>query len=478
LQSDESKPKEEVKSNILPLGSLFNNPIFSNILSPPLQGQDPLSKLESMEQQFKQDIDNIKKLEGENKVPRVEPPQSSFIPTHVNKYTLEKLEKFSKINEILIKSDRKYIYEILKTNIEQDKHLGVLLEIFKDHKKRKVFDSFINVCENIKWNRYYIRELIKMKMGIIDINKALQYEDQNIIQRKNFFNYDDLKKNLVKKLIEKEQRGGELIITQNLYHLKIIIFTQKSIFTSTKILQNLFFPQIYLDLSNVQVEEGPYFINFSDINNFDENLKSKFSIFINVIFMDQIEDMPQYINENFESLNKFSYGLVYMDYRDINLLKKLTLLLDYATRDASYKDILLVNYYKLSFNTLDREDMQNNILLLEEKYQNKLRCLPSDSMFFPLREYSSFFNDLLEFFNNQEIFYIFDREIEIQKFENFKTISVYDYVKKLKFSDMILDYEFSKINFVSNYDHVTEINWIRFFTHVSKANIIFIYEIF
>lgn len=432
--------------------------------------QDVLKKLNLIEAQFKKDMENIEIATSEIKPV---PQKSVLVPAHINKYTSEKLENFSnKIKEMMIKSGQKLFYESLQLNIEHEKHLEVLLLNFKNYKKRKLFVSFINFCEDIKWNRYYIQELIKMKMGIIDINRAFEYKDQNIIQRKNFFNYDDLKKSLVKKLLEKEQRTEEIshISAQNLYHLKICLFTHKSMFASTKILQNLFFPQNYCDFSNVKIDEGENFINFSDINNYDQNLNSYFSIFINVFFIDQIEDMAVFINENFESLNKFSYGLIYMDYRDMNILKKLTLLLDYATRDIPNKDILLINYYKLSFNTLDRDDIKNNISLLKEMYPNCLRCLPSDNMLFPLSEYSSFFNCLLEFFNNQEFFNIFEREIEIQKFENFKTISVYDYVKKLKISDMILKYEYSKMNFVSYYDKVTELNWIRFFTHVSKYN--------
>lgn len=432
--------------------------------------QDVLKKLDLIEAQFKKDMENIEIAKSEIK-PVTQ--KSVHVPAHINKYTSEKLEKFSnKIMERMIKSGQKLFYETLQSNIEHEKHLEVLLLNFRNYKKRKLFVSFINFCEDIKWNRYYIQELIKMKMGIIDINRAFEYKDQNIIQRKNFFNYNDLKKSLVKKLLEKEQRTEEIshISAQNLYHLKICLFTHKSMFASTKILQNLFFPQNYCDFSNVKIDEGENFIKFSDINNYDQNLNSNFSIFINVFFIDQIEDMAVFINENFESLNKFSYGLIYMDYRDMNILKKLTLLLDYATRDIPNKDILLINYYKLSFNTLDRDDIKNNISLLKEMYPNCLRFLPSDNMLFPLSEYSSFFNYLLEFFNNQEIFSIFEREIEIQKFENFKSISVYDYVKKLKISEMILKYEYSKKNFVSYYDKVTELNWIRFFTHVSKFN--------
>jgi len=467
-------PTTDQKSEIT-APSLFNINIkpTENKLLGKLSNEKNLHDLNKIEEQFKNDIKSVTVNQT---------PSSSLFPDKMetnlkedSKNELIKEKNIQRLNS-LNTFDKKFkklsylrFFAFLKKAQTLSHYYDMKVKNFRHIKKMKIFKLIRRYVENVLLNRYYIRELIKMKLDKISINNFLTY-DAVYIDKKKFFNYVDLRNMLIHKFIEENKNLISLEQNKNtINHLKINIYTQKNLLFSTSILQNLFnIDKKEIEENQIEIEEGKCFINISEKNRLELNTGKYFSIFINLVLIDQldIDEIPGFIKENLRGIDKFSLGLIFIDYSNCELMEKLMIILDYANM-KSKKEFHLIKYFKM--NKLTAEEFDNileNIKLFKSNYS--IISTQDDYFFFPKADFTSYYSDLIEYYNNREFFTLFENEIKIQSL-NINVTSVGDYLKKTKLIPLMLK-QYSKrkwfLDSVSGYE-LSDPTWIKFFLDVN-----------
>lgn len=407
--------------------------------------------LDKIEQEF-----NLNKSNEEKKINL---PKSNLIEAEVNakifnlnkeevktiqtKHNLK--ETFSKIEKIFNKVYLMNSFKLLRKLKEKQILNEKKIKFARENHLRRVLIFFFKECIDLKWNRIYINELIKHKMNVK--SNPVRFE---VMEKLAIFNYDDFKKVLIGKINE-----NEITEENNTYFMKLNIFTERKLFLSTKLFYNLFSNIT----SNLSLKEEKGLLTISDCFKINQ---TNFNIFISVYFIDEIDDLSTFITMNIESLNKFSYGLILMDYQNLPLLQNLALLIDYSIHYTTNKQLLILNYNKMNSNIFDYQEIKSSINTLEEKY----KCKTTNYYFLPICKSNIYSNDYFEYYNNSEFFSIFENALNLQKKINFQTVSIYEYYNKLNFSRKIMSILETKKSFVSQYYEISDPKWITFFVCV------------
>lgn len=356
---------------------------------------------------------------------------------------------------------KRHFFNNLITIAKEEKIIQKKLKLLYSYKKERIFRTFKEVCDHIKLNKLYLTEIIKNKLKIFSINDHILM-DNNKIDKRHFFNYDDLKSILIEKLLSNENNFNY----ESFYYFKLNIYTQKHLFHSTYIIQNLFRQED----PNIEIHENNYSLIISDKFkkiNIREDIEITLSIFINIIFIDQIPDISIYIQDNSFSINKFSHGLVYLNYEQIDLLNKLMIILDYSQADK--KDFVFIDYIKPVEDLLNIKTKNENIMLLKQKY---LKSEPAQSQeyysFYSTKDFNNYYRDIVEYYNNLNLYTIFDKKLFFLKFSAFELYGIYDlYSYKLDLKDRINKLIVSNKNyFVIKIPEITHRHWIKFFVNV------------
>jgi hypothetical protein len=381
----------------------------------------------------------------------------SKILYHNDKYKikLKNIFKFNIIENML----KRTFYNKWKSNILISKKHETILKKLRTNRLYRLLYSFKENCDDRKWNKYYIREVIKSKLGVLYYDGFNENQFKRIDKNK-FYSYKDIKNNLCCKLEEEILLSAKTTNTLEkkplFHHLKILIITEKNILLQTKILDHL----LNFTDENIEIEQGEYFINLIDKNNFTLN-SQPISIFFNILLLDKIE-INDYILTNLNSIEKYAYCLVYLDYRNFSSIENLMTILDYQIKYIK-KDILLLNFFEHSFNSLDIEEYNNNINLLEERY----KCQITKNTIFYQENAEVFYSDVLEYYNNSEFFSVFDEYIKIQNFIPYEIVKIDFYISHIKFYHYIFKYLNRKKSFVSDFrDEINYPQWTKFFIHV------------
>jgi hypothetical protein len=468
------KPTTEQKSELTAPG-LFNiniKPIENKPLGT-FSNEKNLHDLNEIEEQFKNDIRSVTVNQK---------PSSSLFPDKIEtnlkedsknesikEKNIQRLNSLNQFEKNFKKLSYLRFFAFLKKAQTLSHYYDMKVKNFRHIKKMKIFKLIKRYVENVLLNRYYIRELIKMKLDKISINNFLSH-DAVYIDKKKFFNYVDLRNMLIHKFIEENKNSISLEQNKNtINHLKINIYTQKNLLYSTSILQNLFnLDKNEIEENQIEIEEGKCFINISEKNRLEPNTQKYFSIFINIVLIDQldIDEIPRFIKENLRSIDKFSLGLIFIDYSNCELIEKIMTILDYANMKIK-KEFHLIKYFKM--NKLTAEDLDNISEIMKQFKSNySIINTQDDYFFFPKADFTSYYSDLVEYYNNREFFTLFENEIKIQKL-NVYVISVEEYLKKTKLIPLLLK-QYSKrklfLNSVSGYE-LSDPTWIKFFLDVN-----------
>lgn len=392
-------------------------------------------------------------------IPSIFPNKLLNVPSiDINKEVSD-IERKKRQDEVYDKIEKKYHALLLKTYARKvfyaakiNKYHEVSLKKIQKLKKLRILLKMKEAVLNRHLNREYIISLIRMKLDNFAINNFTTAEGYKM-NKNSFFSYLDIKNVLISNLMQQKSENR----LNDINHLKTNIYTTRVLFYNTNIYQNMFQG---LDINNIEIEEGGHFLSISDKNNTIRIGGSEvtFSLFINVLFLDVLDDLPTFVLEHGHSINKFTYGIVLLDYGDKELLNKLLLVLDYSAATWR-KEIILVYYYKLRDSATISEDFES-MKLIQDLYKIKSQIY----YLYSITDYSTYYRDIVDYYNNLEVYQIFQDQIRVQEFKPFKVVSIasmYELFKK-----GMEGYLNDKRLFVNLNSEITEHNWVRFFVNV------------
>jgi hypothetical protein len=326
------------------------------------------------------------------------------------------------------------------------KYHNVIFRKLKHLNKARIFKAFKLGTFYQKLNREYLEQLLSITHNeLTTYNNFISDLNYNRVTftKENFFTYIDLRNCLIKKPID-----------NGLNHVKIVLFTQRTDFHSTSIFQNLFQYQIEgLEINDSQ--ESLEVIDKGFTFKLDAGDIKTIIIILKFIFIDKIENIAEYIHDNQTSLDKFTYGLIYFDFSRITRthFNNLLMLLDYS---CAYKTLLLID--NMTYNTYDTI-RDESILILCKRYKVKMGY-----QFCSKLNFSDYFSNIIEYFNNKQIFELFDNEIEVQTYKIFSNMSIVQYYREMELE--LETFLYDKELFV-NLSSVTSYQWVKWFTNVS-----------
>lgn len=345
----------------------------------------------------------------------------------------------SYINKLNIASVLKTIYNFNVSYMQKYKKYKVFLKIKEIiSSKKKLQQDNINLI---------ISRLTNNNLN----NKHLRIEDPNL-ELNHLFKYKDLKEMLINKC--KNSLSLDSNTNQNNFYLKLKVFTTKDYFVNMNILQNIF---KYSDQS-IEIEEGSYFIILKDSNY--EGIVSTYFYF-EFIFLDKIYDISAYISDNQCTLNKFGFGLVYLDYNDNNLIAKLLMVLEYSVECFEKDVVFLVN------NSNNEIDKDIDIKTIEQINQIQLKYKFPNNKIYYVYNYNEFpenFKLAVQKYNNKEIYELFNENLYLNYLKPLKFVKLVDL-----FTEYIKIYKLSyweETNLLNEHVQINSKKWAQYFQEV------------
>jgi hypothetical protein len=333
------------------------------------------------------------------------------------------------------------------------RYYNVILRKLTHLKKVKIFKALKKGVFYQKLNREYIEQILS-----IQYNELTTYQNfmsdldyyRVTFSKDDFFTYQDIRNTLIRKPI------GD-----GLNHVKIVFYTQRMEFYSTSIFQDLFRNGCTQGLEINESHEGLDIIDRGYAFKLDNDEIKSVTIVLKFIFIDKIENIAQYIHDNQGGLDKYTYGLVYIDFSrfaEIHL-NNLFILLDYS---CAYKKLMFIE--SISYRRYDNIKEESIKLLMTRGY----KIIKSSYQFCSKRNFSDYFSNIIEYYNNKTIFELFENEIEVQSYEVFGNMRIMQYYRELGLQlDQFL---FNKELYV-NIGTVTHYQWVKWFTNVSASDL-------
>jgi hypothetical protein len=324
---------------------------------------------------------------------------------------------------------------------------SLIVEKVRRLKKFKIFGAFRRGVFYTKLNREYLEKLLSISHNELvtyaNFTSDLEYYKITFLKDK-FYTYNDLRNSLISKTI------GD-----GLNHVKIVIYTQKMNFYMTGLFQNLF----RHNYANLKIDETDFGLDITDKDycfKLDNDEVKSVTIVISVLFVDRINNIEQFIYTHQDSLNKFTYGLIYFDLSGRTpeiTVNNLLLLLDYSNM---YKTLIYVDDFSCklvdNFKAENLKHLANKYGVQRKSYQ-----------FCNKNNFSRYFSDIIEFYNNKQIFELFDNEFEIQSYKNFTNMTLNSYYRELSLK--LDSFLFNKELYIST-SSITHYQWVRWFTNV------------
>jgi hypothetical protein len=324
----------------------------------------------------------------------------------------------------------------------------------------KVYSNRLNLASKMKL--YY--DDILYRVNMCKKYKILYILKNQVVQRKS--NQD-----LIRELVKRRRPDDvavptfktkfytyhnlrDLLISKNpdidgINHMKIVIYTQKKIFHSTHILQTLF--EDLVD-NNLLVEEDDKMLNIYDKNyKYIINGKDKIvTLIFSLIFIDKIDNIANFIHDHQNSLNKFTYGIIMINFTKLDIINKLFILLDYSLPE--YKEFILINHHCKG---------QDQTELFKKRYNIK-----NTHFFYKKKDDNTYMHNMIEYYNNCEFLKIFESDCHIQTFMRGEYVQVNHYFSQLNLD--IVNLIFKKELYASSNKNITQMRWIKWFIKVNK----------
>jgi len=270
----------------------------------------------------------------------------------------EKINKDPDSLLLLYKMFRTYYISNLSNKLKKLKKHLIYNKIQENLNKFHRIKAFINLKEKVqekKLNREYLIELMKERVNKIEINYSFGIEN-NLLPSK--ITYNEIKIELLNKLKDQIlKNNNDKPINQN-YHLKISFFTEKIIFTKSKLFEDFF----NIDNKNITFNETANCFNIKDLNNEliidNTGTKINISILFSFVFIYPFKNIIEILT--IPGLFNFSYGIIMLDFSNNYMIN---ILLEVFQRKEMRKKKLLV------FSILDGLSFtytQDNIKIIKD----------------------------------------------------------------------------------------------------------------
>jgi len=320
--------------------------------------------------------------------------------------------------------------------------------------------AFINLKEKVqekKLNREYLIELMKERVNKIEINYSFGIEN-NLLPSK--ITYNEIKIELLNKLKDQIlKNNNDKPINQN-YHLKISFFTEKIIFTKSKLFEDFF----NIDNKNITFNETANCFNIKDLNNEliidNTGTKINISILFSFVFIYPFKNIIEILT--IPGLFNFSYGIIMLDFSNNYMIN---ILLEVFQRKEMRKKKLLV------FSILDGLSFtytQDNIKIIKDLLKLGHEKDKSVYELFLPDFNGAIQSDKIKFINNYEICSIFKDIVEIKSMPILEKLNLeLAFCKIIELNLMYKEKDKIKSDQVRDLKMIKNQYWRKFFINVS-----------
>ena len=311
-----------------------------------------------------------------------------------------------------------------------------IIKKLRIRKKILIFTELKKNYINSKYNKEYVKELMKFNMNITSLDYQENYyltngNNKYVITNFALYSYDELKCILFDKYInnfnsskDKSFNNNNTQNVKHIHYLQVNFYTTKNMLYGTQMLNNLninqnIIKQQYSKNNNENVEE----ITICENDIVYQN--NHFSLFIKFILIDQINSLEEYIFHNQDSINKYIYGIIYIDFiNNINdlIIGKLYALLDISLGNILKKKfIFILPYHNNEISCNDVNLIQSEFIKIYSKYQ--INGYDNDSInknIFYLGNISDFplcYSKALHYHNNKTLYDIFNTHLSFDSFD-------------------------------------------------------------
>ena len=436
---DDIKIKEEehlIKSPILKEKIEIKNEIFpSNI-----QNINTISPKEENQILFKkpEEINVIKSNENNIILSKSYSSKSSSNESeNINlklKYFLTTLFYIQKLSFFI---KLKYYSEQLKLKEELSKK-------FLLKKKLNIFCILKNNVKESKLSKKYLDELKKLNDNInayntnekYVLNKLSKECSQFLLINKNFklYSYEDIKYFLISNFLEDLENN--LINNDNnnnINYVQINFYTQKELLFKSGLLQNL-------NLNNNLIHNNNNEIVIYDPNIYANN-QNLITFIMRFIFCDKINNIENYIYENQQNINKFTYGIFFFDvnnkFYNKNAIDNLLIILNFYNNFIEKNFFVIFPNYNEGINKIKIKTEEEFInLLIKKNINENIKC----NIEFYIQLNNDINNNYFIYMNNKNFIELFiKKEIIVHSFDlNKKYVNFELFNNKIK-SIFILD---------------------------------------
>ena len=264
----------------------------------------------------------------------------------------------------------KYYSEQLKLKEELSKN-------FLLKKKLNIFCILKNNVKESKLYKEYLNELKKLNNNINAyntneknvLNQLSKDCNQFLLFNKNFklYSYEDIKYYLISNFLEDLNNNSIINDNNNINYVQINFYTQKELLFKSGLLQNL-------NLNNNLIHN-----NNNETIIYDPNIyvdqQNLITFIMRFIYCDKINNIENYIYENQQNINKFTYGIFFFDlnnkYYNKNAIDNLLNILNFFNNFIEKKFFVIFPNYNEGINKIKIKTEKEFINLLMKKNINE-----------------------------------------------------------------------------------------------------------
>ena len=233
------------------------------------------------------------------------------------------------------------------------------------------------------------------------------------------------------------------------------IFTEKKAFENSKIKE--LFCNITNDI-NIEYEKGDFHLNIEDTNNqieIKENTFIKFKMITSIIFLDLMESFlnTKRFSEDYKNIvKKFNYGIIFLDFEkmeNMNIIRKF--LFNSEMKAKKFISLPCLKPFNLDKN-IDNLNVLKDELNIIGQFKN-----------YNLNKFPSYTSEMIKFFNNFEIYQMFDESINIEEYHSIEVKS-FSYICEniLDKINSKITKEFARISYFQDLN-IVNLHWKLFF---------------
>lgn len=316
---------------------------------------------------------------------------------------------------------------------------------FIKRKKGLIFSELKKNVLNSKYNKQYMKEMIKYNMNISSLDARENYflqgakgKTQSTLNL-SLYTYEDLKFFLFDNFMKTHP---EEINENCINYIQVNFYTTRDILVNSNIIQNL-----HVNESITHVGKTEVLIYEPDIR----LEKGRFSLFIRFILIDKIKELDTFIFENQNNLKKFTYGIICFDIADNEVINKVITLLEITLGSVIKKRFIFFFIYKNCISDSELASLHQTYLKLysqfeiEQNDENKIFYIGN------LQNFSEYYHKMLIYNNNKTFVELFKTNFKFETYDKSKKmISLKEYHNSIKLNNYIneinKDYSYKNYN--------------------------------